>query len=330
MWYVDYYLHGKRIRKPISTGRREAKLYLNEVESKILRGEYEVLKPEKNLIDYINERKEYFIKTRKPDYAKRCSYIFDHFKKYILNENIKYVSYFTKEHAEKYVQERLNHIKPKTANDELYIIRWIFESAQEHNYILKNPIKKFKKLKFNPKPHRYFTDEELDAIYGNSPKEHGNVYKFLTNTGLRLSELSHLEWSDINLEDKVLSVSFKEDWIPKNSQERHIPINDSLYDLITEMNADNSKEGYVFDIQGRQSKEHLLKNLQDILEEHNFEKGRLHTFRHTFATKLAHVGVGIYEIQQLLGHSDIRMTQRYAKLSIKNLESAVKKLDNKK
>ncbi len=53
----------------------------------------------------------------------------------------------------------------------------------------------------------------------------------------------------------------------------------------------------------------------------------LRTFRHTFATKLAQAGVGIYEIQQLLGHSDIRMTQRYAKLSTKNLESTVKRLD---
>ena len=59
----------------------------------------------------------------------------------------------------------------------------------------------------------------------------------------------------------------------------------------------------------------------------NLEKGRLHTFRHTFATKLAQAGVGIYEIQQLLGHSDIRMTQKYAKLSTRNLQKTVKKLD---
>lgn len=95
------------------------------------------------------------------------------------------------------------------------------------------------------------------------------------------------------------------------------------------MKEDNSKEGYVFNIQGRKEKEHLLKNLQDILAEHNLEDGRLHTFRHTFATKLAQAGVGLYEIQQLLGHSDIRMTQRYAKLSTKNLESAVRRLDEK-
>ena len=132
----------------------------------------------------------------------------------------------------------------------------------------------------------------------------------------------------LKLEDRLLSVSYKEDWTPKNSQERQIPINDSLNELVTEMLDSNSKEGYVFNIQGRQEKEHLLKNLQDILAEHNLEDGRLHTFRHTFATKLAHAGVGICEIQQLLGHSDIRMTQRYAKLSTKNLENAVKKLDD--
>jgi len=51
---------------------------------------------------------------------------------------------------------------------------------------------------------------------------------------------------------------------------------------------------------------------------------------HFFSTKLAHAGVCIYEIQQLLGYSDIIMTQRYAKLSTNNLESAVMKLDKKK
>lgn len=327
IWYVDYSQNGIRVRKPISQDRKEAKQYLLKIEEKILNGEIDLQKQDKNLMEYIEERKEYFLTTRKPRYAKRCSFIFEHIKKYIQKENIKYVQNFKKEDAEKYSQFRLVSVHPKTVNDEIYVLKWIFESAKENNYILKNPLDGIRKLKYDPKPHRYFSDEELKIILDESPGHYKDMYIFLVNTGLRLGELEHLEWKDINLEKRLISVCYKNDWVPKSSQEREIPINKTLYALIEKLKSDSPNNGYLFNIQGRQPKEHLLENLKKILKKYGFEYGRLHTFRHTFGSKLAQAGVGVYEIQQLLGHSDIRMTQRYAKLSKENLEDAVRKLD---
>jgi site-specific recombinase XerD len=56
------------------------------------------------------------------------------------------------------------------------------------------------------------------------------------------------------------------------------------------------------------------------------ENVRFHTLRHTFATWLVQEGVSIYEVQKLLGHSDISVTQVYSHLAASELHSAVEKL----
>jgi site-specific recombinase XerD len=56
-------------------------------------------------------------------------------------------------------------------------------------------------------------------------------------------------------------------------------------------------------------------------------KLKFHSLRHTFASWLVQKGVSIYEVSKLLGHSDIRVTQIYAHLTLDNLRSAVELLN---
>ena len=55
---------------------------------------------------------------------------------------------------------------------------------------------------------------------------------------------------------------------------------------------------------------------------------KLHDLRHTFATRLAQKGIDIYMIAKLLGHEDIRMTQRYAHHSPESLRIGVEILES--
>ena len=52
-----------------------------------------------------------------------------------------------------------------------------------------------------------------------------------------------------------------------------------------------------------------------------------HTLRHTFASRLVQNGVSLFEVKELLGHSDFSMTQRYSHLSPEGLQRVVKILD---
>ena len=57
------------------------------------------------------------------------------------------------------------------------------------------------------------------------------------------------------------------------------------------------------------------------------QKVVFHSLRHTFASRLVQKGVSLYEVKELLGHSDIKMTMRYAHLANETLRQAISKLD---
>jgi site-specific recombinase XerD len=72
----------------------------------------------------------------------------------------------------------------------------------------------------------------------------------------------------------------------------------------------------------------LRKCFYDVLREIGIENLWLHDLRHTFATRLTQAGVDLYKISKLLGHKDIRMTQRYAHHCLDSLRSGVEILES--
>jgi integrase len=65
-----------------------------------------------------------------------------------------------------------------------------------------------------------------------------------------------------------------------------------------------------------------------LLKKAKVEDFRFHDMRHTFASYLRQRGVDLHTIATLLGHKDLRMTQRYAHLSLDPLRDAISKLDS--
>lgn len=54
-----------------------------------------------------------------------------------------------------------------------------------------------------------------------------------------------------------------------------------------------------------------------------------HMSRHTYATMLLTLGVDLYTVSKLLGHTSIKHTQRYAKIISQKKDDAVRLIDNK-
>ena len=71
----------------------------------------------------------------------------------------------------------------------------------------------------------------------------------------------------------------------------------------------------------------FLRAFYNIVDRAKIEDFRFHDLRHTFATRLAQAGVDLYKIAKLLGHKDIKMTQRYSHHCPESLRDGVEVLD---
>jgi integrase len=189
-----------------------------------------------------------------------------------------------------------------------------------------------RKLKVPPQKFDFFSREESEKLLNaiDDPQWYTLVLLAL-RSGLRVSELLGLEWCDVDLARRSITVrrSIVEGIItsPKNNRERHIPLTAPLCEALKRIQKPAgplfcNKKGKIW------SYFKLRKRLQKFC---NIARLRIigwHKLRHTFASQLVAAGVSLKATQELLGHSDVRMTLRYAHLAPSALRSAVEVLEN--
>ena len=131
------------------------------------------------------------------------------------------------------------------------------------------------------------------------------------HSGLRVAELSNLWWPDIDFGDN-LRVSEKPDWKPKDYEERQVPLNRAALTALREHKLRRVVMGkYVFCRQdGRKYGPRV--GLDDVpsVKLAGLGSGGLHSLRNSFATRYLEFAV-ILKTGKLLGHSDLKTTQRY-------------------
>jgi len=137
------------------------------------------------------------------------------------------------------------------------------------------------------------------------------------NTGLRRGELLSLQWSDVDLEAKMLTVQAH---IAKSGRQRHVPLNVEAMSVLARWQRQAGGQAQVFEPQD------IKKGWGALLAEAGITNFRFHDLRHDFASKLVRAGVDLNTTRELLGHADIKMTLRYAHLAPDGLAAAVARL----
>jgi integrase len=158
------------------------------------------------------------------------------------------------------------------------------------------------------------------------------------NTGLRRGELLGLKWGAVNLASKQLTVTAE---TAKSGHTRRIPLNVEALETLTAWHQRCGKPGadaLVFGAADGQRIKRIDTAWESLMkraglwqsDKANPKKGRptfrLHDCRHHFASSLVQAGVDLYTVKELLGHSEITMTERYAHLAPDNLRAAVEKV----
>jgi integrase len=146
------------------------------------------------------------------------------------------------------------------------------------------------------------------------------------NTGIRQGELFNLCWESVDLERADLTVIGT---IAKSGKTRHIPLNSEALETLKQWKTQHgSKLGLVFPSVDNKPFDNVKKSWHTLLTLAKIEAFRWHDLRHTFASKLVMRGVDLNTVRELLGHSDLKMTLRYAHLAPEHKAAAVEKLVN--
>jgi integrase len=158
-----------------------------------------------------------------------------------------------------------------------------------------------------------YSAEEMKKFFFNIIDEcDGLAFEFLLKTGAREKEMTHLIWSDLNLDKNTVKFRFVDGFRTKFGKSRIVPLEKSLVAKLLGWREKNPTTKLVF---GKDDKvwNNYLKDCKKIVKRAGMNPVDfwLHKFRDTFATWALRRGVDIRTVQHWLGHRSIGMTQKY-------------------
>jgi integrase len=263
---------------------------------------------------------------------------------------------------EKWRSERLKgKISRVTVNNDVSALRSALSKAVEWQIIPAHPLAGLKPLKVDASGNvRFLTDDEegcirdaLDEREDNFRKERDSAnawrrerdypelpdLRSLTfvdhlkpmvllsiNTGLRRGEVFHLQWSGVDLDRATVTVVGLR---AKSRQTRHVPLNAEALSVLKGWKGPQAnRDGLVFPGKEGRPFDNVNTAWRGLLKLAGIADFRWHDMRHHFASRLVMAGVDLNTVRELLGHSDIKMTLRYAHLASEHKAAAVERLVN--
>lgn len=324
IWYINYInLNGKRVRKSLGTrDKKLAQLKLKEIEVELAKGRLgftvnislgEFLK---KYLDWSkNTKSEWTYKTDK----KAANVLLEY-----LGRNIK-LSQITKQKIEgfKIFLVETKGYRKTSANVFIRHTKAMFNKAVEWQFLEKSPanISLYKTPIGRPD---FLTEKEIKKLFKTAEKidkKHLAMFALFYYTGMRLSEVSNLTWSDIDFENEIILVRSKDNWHTKNYKERHIPIHKKLLPHLEYLKNVSDSDKVV---------SYHQRTIHKIFEKYSKLlniKLTPHILRHSIATAMSSKGVNPQAIQKILGHSSISTTMIYAKLTDEYIKKSLETVD---
>ncbi len=225
----------------------------------------------------------------------------------------------------------LTERSPKTVNNILTVLSVVLRTAVEWGVLEKVPCA-IGLLK-TPRPTASFYDfEEFERLVQVAKGEPVALLIALLGgeAGLRCGEIMALEWRDVDLAKRQLTVA-RSEWrghvtVPKGGRIRYVPLTKRLAEVLKGSRALRGPRVVCNDA-GEPLTQKVVQVVMRRTARRANVKGGVHILRHTFCSHLAMRGAPARAIQELAGHQDLSTTQRYMHLSPAALDAAIRLLD---
>jgi integrase len=199
---------------------------------------------------------------------------------------------------------------------------WCSESG-----IDRNPADDVDVVRPDDQRDRYLSAEEVHSLkqaidekmYRKGSKEVNQTFYRLRlivllalTTGMRIAEVFGLKWSDLLFNEELIAVGAK----LKGGKFRYVPLTPELASELKRYPVVLGEDRILPPEPGAiTTRQRVDKSFETVLEKAGIKDFRFHDLRHTFASWYMMNGGDLYELAKILGHSNIKMTERYAKLA---------------
>lgn len=244
------------------------------------------------------------------------------------------------------IKEYLNFIarfdySKTTITRKISAIRMFYKYLYRENIVKNNPLKGVMAPKYQKKLPVFLTEEEINKILNTIPIDtvqgfrNRTIFELLYSTGIRVSELTSLNFGNLNLEENEIKV------LGKGNKERIVLFSNTAksflktyIETVRKMLFQNGSDEiinqdsplFVNNTGYRLQAQSVRKILKNVIKQIELPKNVTpHKFRHSFATKMLEKGADLRVVQELLGHANISNTQIYTHVSSKHLKDVYNK-----
>ena len=192
---------------------------------------------------------------------------------------------------------------PGGANKGVGLLRQIMNFAMAQGHVENNPTQGIRPNR-RPKLTRFLSREEIARL--------------LLLTGCRRGEIVHLRWSEVQADGLVLADS--------KTGPRRVPLNAQARRILDRQRRTESLFVFPSPLDPFRPRSYQLSIWDRVREEAGIEDVRLHDLRHTHASHAVMNGVPVPVVSRMLGHSNVRMTLRYAHLGDREIEAEAERI----
>lgn len=304
-WWFDFSVAGHRIRASTGTeARDEAEIIAAQVRRDALLGVRTGQKPRLTLSDaagrYWIEHGAYVRSPRA--LASRIKRLLASVGKHV------FLDYVDDDLLSRIVAKRRGQVGNSTVNRELAILRAIMNRAKTLWSVETGHVT-WRRHRLPEPDHRtrVLTPQDARRLIDAAAPHLRPIITAALFTGLRRGNLLGLDWSQIDMRARLITVRTKSK--RPGGKVLTVPIAEPL--VVTFGNLGAGERGPVFTFKGRRIGD-VKTGFRAAARRAGITDFRFHDLRHTAASWMVDQGVPLDVVQMILGHSDIRLTQRYA------------------